>query len=149
MSSKSFRPQGLLLQQDNPAGSNAGFTTIAEVKKVDFTGGKADTADVTNMDSTGAYREFLPTLLDAGELSFDGNYLGNVDTTQAELQSTFDSQVLSNWKIVLPTPPGELTSRGTWTFKAYVTSFDPQFPTDKEASFTAKLKITGPRTFTP
>ena len=149
MASKSFRPQGLLLQQDNPAGSGGGFTTIAEVKKVDFTGGKADTADVTNQDSLGAYREHLPTLLDAGELSFDGNYLGNVDTTQAELQTTFDSQILSSWQIVLPIPPGEAASRGTWTFKAYVTSFDPQFPVDKEATFTAKLKITGPRTFTP
>lgn len=147
--SKAFRPQGLLLQQDNPAGSGSGLTTIAEVKKVDFTGGKADTADVTNMDSTGAYREFLPTLLDAGELSFDGNYLGGIETTQAELQSTFDSQILSSWKIVLPTPPGESASRGSWTFKAYVTSFDPAFPVDKEASFTAKLKITGARTFTP
>lgn len=147
--SKAFRPQGLLLQVDNPAGSGAGFTTIAEVKKVDFTGGKADTADVTNMDSTGAYREFLPTLLDAGELSFDGNYLGNADITQAELQSTFDSQILASWKIVLPTPPGESVSRGTWSFLAFVTSFDPSFPIDKESSFTAKLKITGARTFTP
>lgn len=147
--SKAFRPQGLLLQVDNPAGSNGGFTTVAEVKKVDFTGGKSDTADVTSMDSAGAYREFLPTLLDSGELSFDGNYLGNADTTQAELQSTFDSQILANWKIILPTPPGENASRGTWTFKAFVTSFDPVFPIDKEASFTCKLKITGPRTFTP
>ena len=56
--SKAFRPQGLLLQVDNPAGSGAGFTTIAEVKKVDFTGGKADTADVTNMDSTGHVTSF-------------------------------------------------------------------------------------------
>lgn len=147
--SKAFRAQALQLQGDNPAGSGGGFVTLAEIKKVDFTGGKADVADVTNMDSTGAYREWLPTLLDAGELSFDGNYLGNADTAQTTLQSSFDAQVLANWQIILPTPPGESASRGTWSFKAYVTAYDPSFPVDKEASFTAKLKITGPRTFTP
>lgn len=149
MSSKAFRSQGLLLQVDNPAGSGSGFNTVAEAKKVGFTGGKADTTDVTSQDSVGAYREFLPTLLDAGELSFDGNYLGNIEATQSELQTTFDNQILANWQIVLPTPQNEIASRGTWSFKAYVTSFDPDFPVDKEASFTCKLKITGPRTFTP
>ncbi len=147
--SLAFRPQGLVVNQDNPAGSGGGFAPLSEIKKVDFTGGKADTADVTNMDSPGAYREYVPTLLDAGELSFDGNYLGNKDTQQQSLQTTFDSQILSNWEIILPAPPGETASRGKWSFKAYVTSYDPAFPFDKEASFTAKLKITGPRTLTP
>ncbi len=144
--SKSFRPQGIVLQTDKGTGT---FEPIAEVKKIDFTGGKADMADVTNQDSVGAHREFLPTLLDAGELSFDGNYLGNLDASQADLQTLFEGQTLSQWKIILPIPPGETVSRGTWSFAAYVNAFDPVFPVDKEASFTAKLKITGPRTFTP
>jgi predicted secreted protein len=144
--SKAFRAQGLVLSTDQGTGSTI---EIAEIKKVDFTGGKSDMADVTNMDSVGAHREFLPTLLDAGELSFDGNYLGNADSSQAALQALFEGQIKSTWNIVLPVPPGETVSRGTWSFAAYVNAFDPVFPTDKESSFTCKLKITGPRTFTP
>jgi predicted secreted protein len=131
--SNAFKAQGTLLKR-------AG-TTIAEVVNIQRSGSKADLADVTNMDSSGAYREYLPTLLDGGEISATLNYLGNADATQANLQSDFDSQSLQTWTIVLP------GGKGTWTFSAYVTDVSFNLPHDKQAELSTKLKITGQPTF--
>ena len=137
--SQAFAGQGTQLQRGNAASPEV-FTSLAEVKNIQRSGAKVDLQDVTNMDSVGAYREYLPTLLDAGEVSFSGNYIPG-DTTQQTLQSDFDSRAKKNWKIVLP------NTLGAWSFAAYVSSFDFDLPTDKEATITVKLKITGKPTF--
>lgn len=138
--SKAFKAQGSILQTDQ--GLGGGFTEIAEITKIARTGGKSDLQDVTNMDSPSSYREFLPTLLDAGDIAMDGNYLGNQDASQQTFQTMFDNQTLAVWQIVLP------NSFGTWQFSAYVSAFDFDLPHDKQATFSAKLKITGAPTFT-
>ncbi len=144
--SLAFKGQGTQLQSD--FGTGGTFTTIAEITKVQRTGGKSDLADVTNLDSPDSYREYLPTLLTAGDISIDGNYLGNQDGSQAQFQTMFDQQTKANWQIVLPAANGGTSSLGTWTFAAYVASFDFDLPHDKQATFTAKLTITGKPTFT-
>jgi hypothetical protein len=136
--SNAFAGRGTELKRGDGAPTEL-FTTIAEMKKFPISGSKADLADVTNMDS-GNYREYLPTLLTAGDLAFEGNYVPS-DVTQGTLQSDFDGQVLHNWEIVLP------GSRGKWTFKAYMTGLDFDFQVDKEASISGKLTITGSKTF--
>lgn len=138
--SNAFQPKGTQLQVGDGGGSEV-FTTVAEVKNIQRTGSKADLVDVTNMDSTGAYREFLPTLLDAGEISFTGNMVPG-DSTQQNLQSLFDNRTKRNWKIVLP------TSLGHWAISCYVTGLDFDLSVDKEGSITVKLKITGAPVFT-
>lgn len=137
--SKAFAGQGAELQLGD-GGSPEAFSTIAEVTKVQRSGSKMDLVDVTNMDSIGAYREKLATLLDGGEISFDANYVPS-DATQVSLQSQFDNRTLSNWKIVLP------GARGTWSFKAYSISADFDLSVDKASTFTGKLAITGKPSF--
>jgi predicted secreted protein len=131
--SLAFRGQGTQLTINGNA--------VAELTKVSRGGVKADFADVTNFQSTGGYREVLPTLLDPGEVSFDANYLGNQDPTQSALQTQFDSQALGACQIILP------GGNGTWTFNAYVSSLDFDLTNDKEAKLSGKLKITGQPTF--
>lgn len=137
--SRAFAGQGSQLQLGDGVG---GFTTIAEMTKIQRSGSKADTVDVTNMDSTGAYREVLPTLLTPGDISFDGNYIPE-DATQQALQTQFDNRTLSPWRLVLP------DSKGRWDFNAYVTSFDFDVSFDKASTISGKLTITGKPIFTP
>lgn len=137
--SQAFAGQASQLQMGDGAVSEA-FSTLAEVKNIQRTGSKADQVDVTNMDSTGAYKEFLPTLLDAGEIAFTGNYIP-ANVSQQTLQTLFNNRTKRNWKIVLP---GGL---GTWSFAAYVVGFDFDLSHDKEATITCKLKITGAPSF--
>lgn len=132
--SSAFAPRGTQLQH-SPDGVT--YTTIAEVLKISNTGSKADLADVTNMDSSQAYREFLPTLLDAGDVAFDTNFIpGNA--TQQVLDTDYAGQVQGYYKIVLP------NSLGNAPFRAYVGSRDYELPIDKQGTRTVKLKITGP-----
>src|ERR1700738_4924607 len=98
--SRAFAGQGTQLQLGD-GGSPENFTTLAEITKIVRGGSKMDLVDVTNMDSIGAYREKLATLLHGGEITFDANYIPQ-DTSQQSLQSQFDGRILSNWKIVLP-----------------------------------------------
>jgi Lambda phage tail tube protein, TTP len=136
--SQSIAARGTELQR-SPDGTT--YTTVAEVLKIGRSGSKADLADVTNMDSPSSFREFLPTLLDSGEISFECNLIP-ASSIQATVLSDFTGQVLSYWKIELP------ATAGHWAFQAYVTSDDLDFPIDKQVTKTVKLKITGPVTYT-
>jgi len=118
------------------------YTKIAEVIKIDLSGMKADLADVTNMDSTSSFREFLPTLLDAGECKADCNFI-NADTIQNDIEADFTAQTLLYWRVQLP------NTRGKYEFQAYVSGIDPSFEVPKQATRAVTLKITGPRTWTP
>ena len=138
--SNAFAPRGTELQRGTPLSSPT-YTTIAEVTKIAISGSKADLADVTNMDSPSNFREFLPTLLDSGEVTAEFNFIP-ADATQATVLSDFNGQVLSPWKIVLP------NSLGNFTFTAYVSTLDVDLPIDKQGTRSFKLKITGPVTFT-
>jgi hypothetical protein len=125
-----FRAVGTLLKR-------AGVT-VAEIRTIDIGGAKSDFADATNMDSLGSFKEWVPTLLEAGEVSFTGNFLGTTDATQTQLLADFNGQTLLAWTIVLP------FTRGTFTFSGYVASFDVKMDVTKLADFTAKIKISGP-----
>jgi hypothetical protein len=134
MASAAFAPRGTQLQR-------AGVT-IAEVKKIQKTGSKQDLADVTNMDSPSFFREFLPTLNDSGEVSFDCNLIPG-DAAQQGLLADFNGQVKSAYIVQLP------SAQGRWNFDAFVMTDDFDLPIDKEGTRAVKLKITGPVTFTP
>jgi predicted secreted protein len=123
------------------------FTTIAEVTTIKATGSKADVIDVTNMDSPSAFREKLVTLLDAGEISFDGNFVSD-DPTQANVEADFEGRALHNWKIVLPTDPLTSLPRGHWAFAAYVTGVDFDLQHDKQSTMSVKLTVSGPKPYT-
>lgn len=115
--------------------SPSAYVQIDEVKTINFTGSKADLADVTNMQS-GVFREWLPTLNDSGELAFTANYLPG-DSTQTKLIGFFNAQTLVSWNVVLP------NSLGIISFKGFVVGLDRDIPVDKEASMSGKIKITG------
>ena|SRR5579883_183363 len=138
---QSFVAQGLLLNRGNADGPPETFSTVAEITKVDLSGGKTKMEDATNFDSQG-WAEKIPGITDAGDITVEGNYLGNTDVSQKNLEADFEGKIKHNWKIVLP------GGRGTWgPFSAYVTSFDPSLPNDKKATFKLTLTITGSRSF--
>ena len=138
--SQAFTFMDGFVEQGNGASPEV-FTQISEVRKVSFSGNKVSFADVTNISSPGNYAEKLPTIIEAGELAFDCNYIPS-DTSQTSLFTTRDNRTKSNWKVILP------GSLGHFSFQAYVASIDPSLDYSKEASLAVKLQITGPVTFT-
>jgi len=135
MPSQAFAGRGSKLQFL----SGSLYTPLAEMKTVGFSGAKYDLADVTSMDS-GTFREWLPTLADSGEISFNGNLIPG-DASQTQLLTLFNEATLTQWRIVLP------SSLGTFSFAGYVTGLDRDISVDKEVTIAGKIKITGQISF--
>ncbi len=143
--SQAFAGRSTVLQYSTNPPSVA-YNQLQEVKTIAFSGTKADLADVTNMNSSN-FKEWLPTLIDSGDLSVAGNLIPN-DASEADVINFFNNQTLTFWEIVLPAGPGFPTSEGTFSFTAYVVGLDRSLPVEKEATISLKLKITGQISFT-
>ena len=130
---------GTLLKIGDGGGSE-NFTTIAEVTNISGPGFALETTEVTNHSSTGGWREYIATLLDAGEVSFDINFIPTEATHSysSGLIKDMVNKTKRNFKLVFPN-----AGNTTWTFSAFVTSFEPAAATDAQLSASVTLKITG------
>ena len=130
---------GSLLKIGDGGGTEV-FTTVAEVTKLVGPKMKLDTKDVTSHSSPNAAREFIATLLDAGEVTADLNWIPSNATQSysSGLLRDMWSRNLRNFQIVF----SDLVNT-TWTFAAFVVGFDPSAPFDAELGVSVTLKLTG------
>lgn len=134
--------QGTLIQFDTDPATQT-WTTLAEVLSIDGPTLSRDTIDVTNMDSIGAYREFINGLIDPGELTFEINLLpqnATHDNVTGAL-SFFESGAARVWRVKFPAAVG-----GTvvdWDIIAVVTQFNVTPAVDTQLRASLALKITG------
>jgi hypothetical protein len=113
------------------------FTAIAEVKSLSGPNLSAAVIDVTNMDSTNRTREFITSLIDPGELTFQINFLpGNVG--QKGIFNDMVAGTRRNYKITWSDAAGT-----TWTFAGLVTSFQPSSALEEALSASLTVKVTG------
>lgn len=130
---------GTLLKRGDGASSEA-FTTIAEVTNITGPGESLEVIDATHMESPSGYREYIPSLLDSGEVTFDLNFLP-ADSNQSGLRTDLTGKTKRNFQLVF-------TDSGTTTysFAGYVTSFEPSAQIDDKLSASCTIKVTGPVT---
>ena len=97
--------------------------------------------DISNTDSPSAYEETIPGMIAPGDLDFSGVFVPD-DSSHVELRTLQDARTKNNWTIQLP------DKRGNWTFSAFVSelSYDTEY--DKPVTFSGKLSISGPVTWT-
>jgi predicted secreted protein len=118
------------------------FTAVAEVRNVGGPEVSLDTTDVTPHSTGAPWREFVATLLDAGEVSLDLNFLPST-TDQAALRADMIARTKRNFRIEWPiTPTAQRAS-----FAGFVTKLSPSAPHDGELSASMTIKITGAVTF--
>lgn len=130
---------GTLLKRGDGT-SNETFTTVLEVVNISGPGETLELIDATHMESPNAYREYIPSLLDSGEITFDLNFLpGNA--TQTVLRTDLTNRTKRNWKLVFT--DSALT---TYVFAGYVTSHEPGAQIDDKLSCSVTIKVTGPVT---
>ncbi|MGE5553295.1 MAG: phage tail tube protein [Betaproteobacteria bacterium] len=131
---------GTLLKIGDGATPTENFTTIAEVTNISGPGFALETAEATSHSSPGGWREYIATLLDAGEVTFDINFLPTDPTHgySTGLLRDMVNRTKRNFKLVFPD-----ASNTTWTFAAFVTGFEPSEPIDDKLSASVTLKITG------
>ena len=116
-------------------------TTIAEVKDISGPGYETGTHDVTNQSSPGAVREFIAGLIDAGEVTFDVNWLPGNATHDAStgLLAAQLARALKSFQLVWP----QFTPNEQCAFDALVTGFEVSSPVDDPLSASITLKVSG------
>ena len=137
----------IALPTSNTSGT---FVDLAERLSIDQSGSTSDLKETTNMDSVGGFKEWLPTVRDAGELDFEAN-LVSADASQQQLLDDFNKATQAVWQITWPA--GSITGSGNtnpaiFSAYAYVTSYDVSYPTEDIVKIKGKLKITGQPTLT-
>lgn len=130
---------GTLLQTGDGATSEA-FTTIAEIVNISGPGESLEMIDATHMESPNTYREYIPSLLDSGEITFDMNFLPAL-AAQTTLRTDLTGRTKRNFKLIFTD-----TGTTTYSFAGYVTSFEPNAQIDDKLSASATIKVTGPLT---
>jgi hypothetical protein len=129
---------GTLLKRGNGATPEL-FETIAEVTSITPPQMESDDIEVTHMESPGGYKEYIPGLREAGEVSFEVNFLPAHPTHNGTtgLAADHRNRTIRNWRI-------ELAGGGAvWTFPGYVKTFNVSIPVDDKVPAAVTLKVTG------
>lgn len=112
---------------------------IAELTKIGSPEISLATEDVTNHDSADGYEEVIATILSAGDVTLEGNFIAGDTNGQIGLMSDMNNKTLQDFTITFPTAVA-----AAWTFKAYVTKVKIGDAEVKgKLSFSAALKISG------
>jgi predicted secreted protein len=121
--------------EDSSSGAAETFTAIGEINSITGPSKTRDTIDVTDLDSTDGYREFIGSFRDGGEVSLGMNFKFE---TYDDMNDDFESDTLRTYQIVLPD-----TGNTTFTFEALVTSLGLAVPMDDKITADVTLKISG------
>lgn len=140
MASNAISGVGTSFTRGDDLSSGTAFTAIAEVNSISGPNLSRDTIDVTSLDSTGGFREFIGGFRDGGEVTLEMNFtLDGYDT----IKDDFDSDDLRDYQIVLPD-----TGATTFEFSALVTNLGLAIPMDDKITCDVTLKVSGQLTIT-
>jgi len=115
--------------------STSKFEDIAEINSITGPSMSRDTIDVTSLDSTGGYREFIAGFRDPGTVVLNMNFTRD---TYELMKADFESDDLQNYEIILP--DDEETSL---EFEGLVTELPLAIPTDDKVTSDVTIKISG------
>ncbi|HEQ98808.1 MAG TPA: outer capsid protein Hoc [candidate division Zixibacteria bacterium] len=110
--------------------SSETFTAIAEITRIGGPGQTRELIDVTSLDSTGGWREFIAGFRDGGELTLEMNF--TLDG-YSEMLTDFLSDDSVNYQIVLPN-----TEASVLDFAGFVMDL----PLDIDPADAIKLNVT-------
>jgi predicted secreted protein len=108
---------------------------LAEINSITGPTMTRDFIDVTSLDSTGGYREFITGFRDAGTVSLSMNF---TRATYELMMEDFESPTAHLYEIVLP--DASVTSL---EFEGLVTEVPLTIPTDDKVTADVTIKVTG------
>ena len=111
------------------------WVTVAEVKTISGPSMTREMIDVTNLDSTGGYREFIPSFRDGGTVALSMNF---TYASYLLLKKDFQSDVLCNYLIHLSDVGGT-----TIFFSGYVQDLPISIKFDDAVTSEVTIKVSG------
>jgi len=118
--------------------NGSAWANLAEINSITGPTMTRDFIDVTSLDSTGGYREFIAGFRDAGTISLSMNF---TRATYDAFKADFEDPSSHFYEICLS--DGELT---TLEFEGLVTECPITIPTDDKITADVTIKISGPVT---
>lgn len=115
-------------------------TKVGHLSKISSPSVTTDEVEVTALDNTTGWKEFLLTYKDGGEMSVEG-YLDLSDAGQAAMVAAMEDEEAHDFVITFPT-----SAAAKWTFEAMVKAFATEAETASALTFTATLRVTGAAT---
>lgn len=114
--------------------------TVGGLDNISGPAGTRGEIDLSDFDS-GGDAEFTAGIRDNGTIELSGKF-DPQDTGQTELKTQFDGDgVPVAWVITLPTTAG--VGPFTLSGNGYVSAFNPEFPQDAAATFSATVRVSG------
>ena len=114
--------------------SSATFAAIAEINSIKGPDKKRNVIDVTSLDSTGGYREFIAAFRDGGQVVMDMNFTRD---GYDDMNDDFEIETLVDYQIVFP------GSIGTFEFSGLVTDLGNSIPLDDKITMSVTIKVSG------
>ena len=122
------------------SGSESTDTTIGYLLTIGEIGIESEEIDVTTLDSTGGFKEYIASFKDAGEVAITG--LIEDEEAFSAMIALASSQALEEWTITT-------VSGSTWVFNAFVKSFkEGEVTVDGVRGFNGSLRVSGAPVYT-
>ncbi len=134
MASNAFSGVGTLFQISDMTSSPA-FTTLAEINDITGPDIAVGTIDVTSLDSTGGYREFIASFIDGGTVALNMNF---TQVSYNTLLTLINAREVVDIQIVLPD-----SGNSTFELSGLPVALGAAVPNDDKVTATASFKITG------
>lgn len=125
---------GTVFKRSDMASAPA-FSAIAEINSIDGPNKSRDTIDVTSLDSSGGYREFIASFRDGGEVSLEMNFTRD---GYLDMNADFELDTLVDYQIVLPD-----IGNTTLDFSGLVTNVGLGIPLDDKITAPITIKVSG------
>ena len=115
--------------------STSAWEAISEINSITGPSMSRDTIDVTSLDSTGGYREFITGFRNAGTVVLAMNFTRD---TYEQMKNDFESNTAQNYQILLP----DVENTGL-DFEGLVTELPLTIPADDKITADVTIQITG------
>lgn len=115
------------------------YTTMTETKTLVVPTTEVEYVDVTNMDSPNGFREFLPGLKDAGEITVECNYTPEMYDLA---QGYRTNGTVVHFRTTLTAFSGQ-TGGDVFKFTGYVTPQVQQTPVEGAIMLNISVRVTG------
>ena len=130
-SSNAISGVGTVFQRWN----GSAWVKLAEVNSISGPSMTRDFIDVTSLDSTGGFREFITSFRDGGTVSLTMNF---TRTTYDVVFADFEDDEPHYYEIVLPDDDNT-----SFEFCGYVTELPLEIPTDDKITANVTIKVSG------
>jgi predicted secreted protein len=115
--------------------SGSAWVAIAEINSITGPSMSRDTIDVTSLDSTGGYREFITGFRNAGTVVLAMNFTRD---TYEQMKNDFESNTIQNYQIDLPD-----VENTSLDFEGLVTELPLTIPADDKVTADVTIQVTG------